>query len=58
MGLELVESLQAGSGEDWLCWRAINRLRTRVGRAKTVMRRWAIPTTPIRWIATAGSHRR
>ena len=29
-----------GSGEDWLCWRAINRLRTGVGRAKTTMRRW------------------
>ena len=31
----------AGSGEDWLCWRALNRLRTEVGRAKTVTRRWA-----------------
>ena len=40
MGLEVVESLPAGSGEDWLCWRALNRLRTGVGRAKTVMRRW------------------
>ena len=40
MGLEMAESLPAGSGEDWLCWRALNRLRTRVGRAKTVMRRW------------------
>ena len=40
MGLEVAESLSAGSGEDWLCWRAINRLRTGVGRAKTVMRRW------------------
>ena len=40
MGLEVAESLPAGSGEDWLCWRAINRLRTGVGRAKTVMRRW------------------
>ena len=39
MGLEVAESLPAGSGEDWLCWRALNRLRTRVGRAKTVMRR-------------------
>ena len=28
------------AGEDWLCWRALNRLRTGVGRAKTVMRRW------------------
>ena len=26
--------------EDWLCWRALNRLRTGVGRAKTVMRKW------------------
>ena len=40
MGLEVAESLPAGSGEDWLCWRAINRLRTGVGRAKTMMRRW------------------
>ena len=40
MGLEGAESLPAGSGEDWLCWRALNRLRTGVGRAKTVMRRW------------------
>ena len=31
MGLEsldVTESLPAGSGEDWLCWRALNRLRT------------------------------
>ena len=40
MGLELAESLPAGSGEDWLCWRALNRLRTGVGRAKTVMMIW------------------
>ena len=40
MGLEVAESLPARSGEDWLCWRAINRLRSWVGRAKTVMRRW------------------
>ena len=40
MGLEVAESLPAGSGEDWLCWRALNRRRTGVGRAKTVMRRW------------------
>ena len=40
MGLEVAESLPAGSGEDWLCWRAFNRLITGVGRAKTVMRRW------------------
>ena len=40
MGLEVAESLPAGSGEDWLCWRTLNRLRTGVGRAKTVMMRW------------------
>ena len=40
MGLEVAESLLAGSGEDWLCWRALNLLRTGVGRAKTVMRGW------------------
>ena len=40
MGLDVAESLPAGSGEDWLCLRALNRLRTGVGRAKTVMRRW------------------
>ena len=40
MGLEVAESLPAGSGEDRLCWRALNRLRTGVGRAKTVMWRW------------------
>ena len=28
------------SAEDWLCWRSLNRLRTGVGRAKIVMRRW------------------
>ena len=28
MGLEVAESLPVGSGEDWLCWRALNRLRT------------------------------
>ena len=38
--MKVAESLPAGSGEDWLCWRALNRLRTGVGRAKTVMRRW------------------
>ena len=40
MGLEVGESLLAGSGEDLLCWRAFNRLRRGVSRAKTVMRRW------------------
>ena len=39
MRLQVVESLPAGSGEDWLCWRALTRLRTGVGRAKTVTRR-------------------
>ena len=34
MGLDVAESLPAGSGEDWLCWRALSRLRTGVGRAK------------------------
>ena len=24
MGLDVAESLPAGSGEDWLCWRALN----------------------------------
>ena len=42
MGLEVAESLPVGSGEDWLCWRALSRLHTWVGRAKTVMRRWGI----------------
>ena len=28
MGLEVAESLPDGSGADWLCWRAPNRLRT------------------------------
>ena len=36
-----LQSLPAVSEEDWLCWRVLNRLRTGVGRAKTVMRRWA-----------------
>ena len=40
MGLEVAESLSHGSGEDWLCWRALSRLRIGVGRAKTVTRRW------------------
>ena len=40
MGLEVAESFPAGSEEDRLCWRALNRLRTGVGRAKTVMRKW------------------
>ena len=39
MGLEVAESLPVGSGEDWLCWRTINRLRAGVRRAETVMRR-------------------
>ena len=38
MGPEVAESLPAGSGEDWLCWRALNRLRTGP-TAKTVVRR-------------------
>ena len=36
----MAASLPAGSGEDWLCWRALNRLRTGVGHAETVMGRW------------------
>ena len=32
----MAESLPAGSGDGWLCWRALNRLHTGVGRAKTV----------------------
>ena len=40
MGLEVAEYWPAGSGEDWLCWRSLNRLRTGVGHAKTVMRNW------------------
>ena len=39
MRMHVAESLPAGSGEGWFCWRALNRLRTGVGRAKTVMRR-------------------
>ena len=34
MGLEVAESLPAGSGEDWLCWQALNRLRTGVSVRK------------------------
>ena len=41
----MAESLPAGSGDDWLCWRALNRLRTEVGRAKTVMRSCMKDTT-------------
>ena len=41
MGPEVAESLPAGSGEDRLCWWALNRLRTGVCRAKTAMRRWS-----------------
>ena len=40
MGLEAAETLPAGSDQEWLCWRSLNRLRTGVGRAKTTMRRW------------------
>ena len=40
LGLDVAASLPAGCGDDWLCWRAINRMRTGVGRAKTMMRRW------------------
>ena len=36
----MAEYLPAGSGEDWLCWRALNRLRAGVGGGKTVLRRW------------------
>ena len=48
MGLEVAESLPAGSGEDWLCWRG-------VGRAKTVMRKWGYLDDASRWTATAGA---
>ena len=58
MGLEVAESLPAGSGEEWLCWRALNRLRTGVGRAKTAMRRLGYLEDAQSWIATAGSHTR
>ena len=36
----MAESLPAGSGEDWLGCRALNRRRTAVGRAKSMMMRW------------------
>ena len=49
MGLEVAESLPAGSGEDWLCWRALNRLRIGVGRAKTVMRWGYLDDAHRRW---------
>ena len=37
MELQVAESLPSGSGENWFCWRALNRRRTGVGRAKTVV---------------------
>ena len=40
LGLDGGQSLPAGSGEDWLCWKVLNGLRTGVGHAKTVMVRW------------------
>ena len=40
MALEVAKSLTVGFGVHWLCWRALNRLRTGLGRAKTVMMRW------------------
>ena len=40
MGLEVAESLPAGSGNDWLCWRAIKPTAHRGVPCKTVMRRW------------------
>ena len=39
-GLEAAEALPAGSGQTWICWRSLNRLRTGIGLAKTTMRRW------------------
>ena len=57
MGLEVAESLPAGSGEDWLCWRALNRLRTGVGRAKTVVRRWGYLDDAQSVDCDCGSHR-
>ena len=58
MGLEVAESLPAGSGEDWLCWQAINRLRTGVGRAKTTMRRWGYLDDAQSVDCDCGGHRR
>ena len=40
--LEVAESFPAGSEEDWLCWRVLDRRRTGVGRTKGVMRRWGL----------------
>ena len=40
LGLEAAEALSAASDQPWLCWRSLNRLRTGIGRAKTMMTRW------------------
>ena len=40
LGLEAAEALPAGSDQPWLWWSSLNRLRTRIGRANTTMRRW------------------
>ena len=58
MGLVVAESLPAGSGEDYLCWRVLNRLRTGVGRAKTVMMRWGYLDDTQSVDCDWGSHRR
>ena len=58
MGLEVAESLPAGSEEEWLCWRALNRLRTGEGRAKTVMRKWGYRDDAQSVDCDCGVHRR
>ena len=40
MGLDTAESLPTGCGQPWRCWRSLNRVRTRICRAKTTTTRW------------------